>query len=312
MDNKIKVGITGAGVFGSYHAAKYDALEDAVVSGVYDTHFSRAQTLAAKYGAQPFEDYFEFLQNVDAVVVAAPASSHFMLAEAALKHDCHVFVEKPLALTIEAADALIAMADQRKLALQVGHQERYVCEAVGLLDREQKPLRIECVRQSPFTGRCGDVSAVFDLMVHDLDIIRHLTHADLVSHNAEGDAEDIAAELFLDNGTLASLSAGRRAKSSKRTMTIFYEDGVIDFDFVHRRLTNSTPAVLHDAFNSKSPHLALQDPLALGAQLFIDAIKNKKTPVISGSHARSAVLWAQKIEQAAGISNETVVRKLRA
>ncbi len=307
------MGIVGAGVFGSYHAAKFADRDDVTLSAVFDTSFERATALALKHDAKPYQDYREFLLHIDAVVIAAPASDHAMLAETALQRGRHCFVEKPLALTVDAVDRLIARAKKKRLVLQVGHQERYVCEAVGLLARDIKPLRIECVRRVPFTGRCNDVSVAYDLMVHDLDTVRQLSGANVTNVHAEGDADEMSAELIMDNGTLAVIHAGRRSKTSERRMTVIYEDGVIDFDFIRRTLSNSTPAVLKADFTASQTPLAIRDPLAYGAKLFVEAIREAKHPVVCGQAGRVTVEWAQKIEEAAQLTHEeATVKRLRA
>ncbi len=297
----LKLGVAGAGVFGSYHAAKIDALADADLVGIYDTDQARAEALAVKFATSVFVDYDAFLGALDAVVVAAPAIAHFELAETALNAGRHVFIEKPVASSAASASALAQLADQKGLVLQAGHQERYVCDAIGLFSRKRPPQRIECVRHVPFTGRCGDVSAVFDLMVHDIDLIRRLTNAELLNVSAEGNAEKVAAELFLSSGTLAVLSARRSAKASERRMTIVYDDGVIDFDFIRRTLSNTTDAAISSVFDAGAAPLAVRDPLAYGAELFANGVRCGKTLGVSGEDAAETVKWARNIEQAAGI-----------
>jgi predicted dehydrogenase len=302
----LRTGVVGAGVFGSYHAAKLAdcglvADSNIVFAGVYDTDAECAQALAQKYNTKAYHSYHMFLEEMDAVVIAAPASDHFSLCEAALLKGCHCFVEKPLALTVSAVDRLIALADTKNLVLQIGHQERYVCASVGLFSRERAPVRIECVRRVPHTGRCSDVSVAFDLMVHDLDIVRQLSGADLSTVYASGNADEISAELLLENGTVAVLEAARRSKVSERRMTLVYDDGVIDFDFIERTISNTTPAQLNGDISPDEAPLAIRDPLAYGAALFIEAIRFSKTPVVSGHDGRVTVSWAQQIEQAAQI-----------
>ena len=303
----------GAGIFGSYHASKFSSRTDVDFAGVFDTDLKRALSLAEKHGAKAYEDHRVFLQDMDAVVIAAPASDHFQLARAALENDCHCLVEKPLALTVGAVDELIELADKKDLILQVGHQERYVCDAVGLLSRKRAPLRIECIRRVPYSGRCNDVSVAYDLMVHDLDIIRQLTKGELSSVHAIGDKEELSAELVLDTGALAVLSAGRRSKTSERSMTLVYDDGVIDFDFIRRTISNTTGAALSAGLAEESAPLALRDPLAHGAALFVEAIQQSKQPMVSGLDGRITVAWAEEIEAAAGIvAEDQNVTRLRA
>ncbi len=299
----LRVGVAGAGVFGSYHAAKIDALADVELAGLFDTDRDRAAALASKFTVGEYVDFDAFLENLDAVVIATPATSHFELGEAALNAGKHVFIEKPVATTHQAVQALVEIASSKNLILQAGHQERYVCEAIGLFSRDRAPQRIECVRHVPFTGRCGDVSAVLDLMVHDIDLIRRLTGAELlnVSADGDGDGEKVAAELFLSTGTLAMLSARRASKASERRMTIVYDDGVIDFDFVRRTLSNTTSAAISSVFDTGEAPLAVRDPLAHGASLFANGIRRGTTSGVSGEDAVKTIEWARNIEQAAGI-----------
>ena len=297
----LKLGVAGAGVFGSYHAAKIDAREDLHLAGVYDTEHSRADALASKFSTTPYDDFSAFIADLDGVVIAAPATTHFELGEAALIAGKHVFIEKPVATNTSAARALVDIAAEKSLVLQAGHQERYVCEAIGLFSRSRMPQRIECIRHVPFTGRCGDVSAVLDLMVHDIDVIRHITGAELLNVSADGDSEKVAAELFLSTGTLAILSARRAASASERRMTIVYDDGAIDFDFIRRTLSNTTESPISSVFDAGAAPLAVRDPLAYGAELFANGIRRGKTLGVSGEDAANTVEWARKIEQAAGI-----------
>jgi predicted dehydrogenase len=140
-----------------------------------------------------------------------------------------------------------------------------------------------------------------DLMVHDLDLIRCLTGADLLNVSASGEFERVAAELFLSTGTLAALSARRSEKSSERRMTLVYDDGVIEFDFIRRTLTNTTAAEISSAFDAGAAPLSVRDPLAYGAELFANGVRNGKTLGVNGEEAVKTIDWARKIEEAAGL-----------
>lgn len=302
MSKKVGIGVAGAGVFGGHHASKYAAHENAELIGVFDIDNRSADKLAARLGVAQFDRYDDLLDNVEAVVIAAPASRHFELARKALEQGRHVFVEKPIALATEQADILIFLAEREKLTLQVGHQERYVFGTAGLLNRDIKPVKIDCIRCAAASGRCEDVSVVFDLMVHDLDLVRQLTSAELVSVEAAGDRNDLAASLTLECGAAVNLRASRRAPVLDRRMTLVYEDGVIEFDFVKREITNTTPAKLDVDFSDNETPLAFSDPLAFGADQFLAAILENKKPTITGQDGRAAVDWALKIEKAAFMS----------
>ena len=312
MSSKLRVGVAGAGVFGAHHASKYAACDEAKLVGVLDRHPDRAEALASRFGARVFTDEEALLDSVDALVIATPAVTHYDFTRAALEAGRHVFVEKPVALTAEDADALIALADARSLILQVGHQERYVAAEMGLFERRDAPLKIDCVRCAAPSGRCEDVSVVFDLMVHDLDLVRQLTKSEMETLDARGDAHEAFAEMSLANGAVASFKASRRAANIERRMTLVYDDGFIEIDFIRRDIVNSTPAALRSDLNGEKAPLAFVDPLGFGAAQFVEAIISGETPVVSGRDGRAAVAWAQRIEDAASIAARTVNGAYRA
>lgn len=313
LSDSVKIGVAGAGVFGAYHAAKFASHPSAVLSAIFDPDSDRSEALAAEYGAQASRDLDDFLQSVDAVVVTAPATSHFELVDRALRAGRHVFVEKPIALDVDQANDLINRAEEMGLILQVGHQERYVFDAVGLLARDKAPLKIDCVRCGPTSGRCEDVSVVFDLMVHDIDLVRQLTKSEIGSVAAEGAAGEVTADLTLANGAVVTMKASRLAETRDRRMSLVYDDGFIEFDFINRTVENSTPAMLNEVFDCKDAPPALKDPLAYGADAFLQSIINDAPLRVSGKDGRDAVAWAVRIEEAAGLAlreSETMERML--
>ncbi len=301
MTKRFRIGVAGAGVFGGHHASKVDAHPRAALAGVYDLDVAQAAALARRFGVDAHFDYPAFLGGLDAVIVAAPASAHFDLALEAIEAGCHVFVEKPLALDLSQADRLVARARQRGVVIQVGHQERYVARAAGLLARKESPLKIDCVRRTAASGRCEDVSVVLDLMIHDIDIIRRLTNSDIASVTADGSAHAAAAELVLRNGAVISLSASRRAAAPERRITLVYADGVVEFDYISRKLSDTTLSGLAAKADPDEASLAFRDPLAYGADLFIAAIAGETPPVVTGEDGRDALDWAVRIEDAAAI-----------
>lgn len=307
MNERIRIGVAGAGVFGGYHCTKITDHPKAALSGVYDIDALRAASLADIHSTKPCTEYGALLDAADAIVIATTASSHYDLAAEALRSGKHVFVEKPITLFAEEADALIDLAKRQKVILQAGHQERYVAEAAGLFTRQRAPLKIDCVRHTAASGRCEDVSVALDLMVHDLDLVRMLARSEIDAADAHGDMHDIRAELRLTNGSVVTLSASRRATIPERRMTLVYDDGVIEFDFVNRRTANTTPKELSSDFESDAAPLGFRDPLAFGADAFISAIMAGAAPSVSGEDARDALVWARRIESAAGIDETPVV-----
>src|SRR5665213_2584318 len=150
----LRAAVIGTGAFGRHHASKYSKLPGVALTAIADWH--------------------DLLGKVDLVGVCAPAVTHAPIVRGFLEAGAHVLVEKPIATDLDEADALIALAETKNRVLTVGHQERYVFARTGLLDFEDAPLDVECWRTGPWTGRGSDVSAVLDLMIHDLDLVHRL------------------------------------------------------------------------------------------------------------------------------------------
>jgi len=313
LDQSIRTGLAGAGVFGELHAQKLAAHDDARFVSVFDTDFTRAQSLADRFGATAYQDYASFLESVDAVTVASPAASHFELALSALLANRHVYVEKPITLLVSHADKLISLANEKGLALQVGHQERFVLEAFGVLSRPTIPNRISFTRCGPRSGRCEEVSVVFDLMIHDLDLARQFGLGDPVSSRAVGDHNRVEATLSFSGNRIAEFEASRCAQERNRKLVVDYDDGVVEIDFIARKIANSLPnaivdCALDDAFSSA----ALSDPLGLSVSQFISAALGKNPPAISGADGREALRWAQMIDEAASEDRRASLSATRA
>jgi predicted dehydrogenase len=177
------------------------------------------------------------------VIIASPADTHFDLAARALRAGCHVLVEKPLAATLDQADALMALAAGAGRVLQVGHLLRYSAEHRAIASRITWPLYIEATRIAPFKPRGTDVSVILDLMIHDLDLVLSLVDSDIAHVDAIGAAvsspfEDIAnARVRFVNGCVATITASRISLKTERKMRLFSEEGYCSADFGARKLT---------------------------------------------------------------------------
>jgi predicted dehydrogenase len=240
--SKLRIGVAGAGHFGRFHTLKVAASQRATLSGVYDRDPVRAAIVAKEVGACAL-GFSELLAASDAIIVAAPAEAHFELAGAALRAGKHVLVEKPIAATLEEADALAALAAERGLVLQVGHLLRYSAEHRAISERMQRPVYIDCVRIAPFKPRGTDVSVILDLMIHDLDFVLSLVDSPIASVDAVGapvasEHEDIAnARVRFENGCVAAITASRISLKTERKMRLFSQEGYMSVDFGSRKLT---------------------------------------------------------------------------
>lgn len=240
--SSLRVGLAGAGHFGRYHALKVAASRRSDLVGIYDPDLERAKTVGWEAGttACGFE---ALLERCDALIIAAPAEAHYDLAVAALRVGKHVLVEKPVAATLAQADAMAALATEKKLVLQVGHLERFSAAYQAVIGRVGRPLYIEATRIAPFKPRGTDVSVILDLMIHDLDLVLALVDSDIETVDAVGAPvasphEDIAnARLRFCNGAVATITASRISPRTERRMRLFAQDAYIAADFAARKLT---------------------------------------------------------------------------
>lgn len=298
MEKVLKAGVVGSGVFGGFHAKKYAEMEGVELAGIFDVDPARCQALADGLGVTAFGDLETLLAACDIVTVASPATTHAAAALACLKAGKSVYVEKPLATSLEDADHLIAEAAKRGLVLACGHQERVVSRAMGLLDIPEKPLLLEAVRKGTPSPRSQDVSVVLDLMIHDIDLALSLTDAEPLAVEAEGDEDAIRAEATFGDGFTAIFTAARNAAARERTMRIVYPSGVLEIDFVTRAFKNSTPFPLNEAF-TETP--AGRDPLGTSVAGFVAAVRGlSPRPVVTAEEAARALDLALAVEQAAG------------
>jgi predicted dehydrogenase len=302
MTQTLKAGVVGAGVFGGYHAKKYAELDGVTLVGVFDIDLARATALAGPLGAQGYDDMDAFLAAVDVVTVAAPAVHHAAPALAALKAGKPVYSEKPIAVSPEDADKMVAAAAKGGVPLACGHQERVVFQAMGLLDIPEQPLRLEAVRRGTPSDRNLDVSVVLDLMIHDIDLALALCDGEPIAVEGEGaitratSLDWVKAEATFDNGFTAVFDSSRVAEARERTMKVVYPSGEVEIDFLQRTFRNTTPYPLIENF-TETP--AGQDPLGLSVAGFLAAVRGEAPrPVVTGEEAARALDLALAVEQA--------------
>ncbi len=202
----------------------------------------RAALVGREAGGAPALALDALFAASDAVIIAAPAEAHFGLATQALEAGRHVLIEKPIAATLAQADALAALAGQRRLVLQVGHLLRFSAEHRAISSRITRPLYIEATRIAPYKPRGTDVSVILDLMIHDLDLVLALVDSEIESVDALGAAvssptEDIAnARVRFVNGCVAAITASRISIKTERRMRLFSQEGYLSADFGARKL----------------------------------------------------------------------------
>jgi predicted dehydrogenase len=272
-----------------------------VLSAVFDPHPERAAKVAMPLGGRAFSDLAAFLEAVDVVTVASPATTHAGHALAALAAGKPVYVEKPIAVDRAQAEKIRVAGAQRGRVVACGHKERVVFRAIGLLDAHEQPVRLEALRHGPPSERSQDVSAVLDLMVHDLDLALALSAAEpSVGLEAGGDWDRAHAEVGFSDGFTATFDVSRTAPERKRTMRVVFPSGEVEIDFVGRTFRNTTPFPLNGDF-AETP--AAQDPLGASVMSFLQAVRGEAPrPVVTADEAIRALDLALAVEQKLGVS----------
>jgi predicted dehydrogenase len=304
MDGVLRAGVVGAGVFGGYHAAKYAGLPGIAFVGVLDLDAARAQALADQHGVGAFTDADDFFSRLDVVTIAAPALAHAGLARKALAQGLHVYVEKPLALSVTDGRALVELAKSMGVVLAAGHQERAIFRAMGLLDAPETPVRIQAVRRSSYyPGRGTDVSCVLDMMIHDVDLALALTPAAPTELRAEGRTlhgphlDEVYAEVHFADGMELTVDGSRLDEGRRRAMRIEYPSGVVEIDFMAKTFSNTTAFALNPDY-AETPDG--RDPLGASVGAFLDAARGRiARPLVTGEEAVEALDLALRVEAAA-------------
>ena len=237
----LKVGLIGAGHLGKFHLNNWLEIDDVQLIGFCDTDDANAKLINEKYNLPRYDDAEKLIDDCDAVDIVAPTSFHFNLCEAAIKKGKHVFVEKPLANTMDEARELVKLAKEANIKFQVGHVERFNPAFLSLQPYALQPMFIEVHRLAQFNPRGTDVSVILDLMIHDIDIILSLVKSNVNYISANGvavmsDTPDIAnVRIEFDNGCVANLTSSRISMKKMRKMRIFQKDAYIGIDFLEKK-----------------------------------------------------------------------------
>jgi predicted dehydrogenase len=223
---------------GRHHARLYHELPESELVAIVDTDQRRAAEFAKQYDCQSYKSIDDLTFDLDAVSIAVPTIHHLAVAEPLMARGIAVLVEKPIAPNVEEAVALLNCATKYNALLQIGHSERFNPVVAALKRMEFTPKFIETHRISPFTFRSADIGVVFDMMIHDIDLVLHLCKDARYKVQAVGvpvlvrSHEDIAnARVAFSNGCVANLTASRLAVKTQRTVRVFSEDAYLSMDF---------------------------------------------------------------------------------
>jgi predicted dehydrogenase len=303
----VRAAVVGVGYLGKFHAEKYAGLADAELVAVVDADIGRAREIAAKHNAAAYSDYRELIGKVDAVSIVVPTNLHHAIAKDFLLAGVDVLVEKPITVTLQEADDLVAAAKNNNRILQVGHLERFNGAIVALNGILNKPMFIESHRLAPFKDRGIEVDVILDIMIHDIDIILNLVGAPVTSIHAVGvpvvssQTNDIAnVRLEFATGCIANITASRISVKEMRKIRIFQQDAYISIDYaaqdieVYRKMElgdqYDTPQIMYDDIEIKQA-----DSLMEEIRSFVNAVRTRCAPAVPGEAGRDALKIALEI-----------------
>ena len=298
-----RVAVVGVGALGQHHARVYAGLQSADLVGVYDVEPERSRAVADCHGCPVLAHLRDVVERADAVSVAVPTVDHHRVVRALLEAGKDVLVEKPIAATLDEADDLVRLAAEKGRVLQVGHVERFN-PAVDLLRMHaREPRFVEVHRLAPFTPRSLDIDVVLDLMIHDLDLVLSLDGSEAVQVEAVGvpvlsPRVDIAnARLRFASGLIANLTASRVSVEKVRKFRVFAPRTYISADLVAREAQ-----VYRLSDGEHGPDISVErsdpggvEPLVRQLESFLEAVRLRTEPVVSGRDGRRALALAETI-----------------
>jgi predicted dehydrogenase len=324
--DKIRIGVVGLGYLGKYHLDKYLKLNsNVVVTAVSDISSVALENINIS-NIKKATNYKDIVKDVDAVSIVTPTNTHYEIAKFFLENSKDVLLEKPITETVEEADELIAISEQYGNIFQIGHLERFNPSVMACKEYITKPMFLESIRISPYLGRSVDTDVIRDLMIHDIDIILSIVKSKVKKIHAVGvpiltDKIDIAnARVIFDSGCVVNITSSRVSFKKERKIRIFQENRYISIDYEKKKikiytLNKGDKKVIKakdflTAFKMKRLKFSTNvDQLQLEIESFIDCVKNRVNPEVSGVEGRNALEVALKIlKDAEENLNDTICR----
>jgi len=315
----VRMGVVGAGALGFHHTRILRELPDAQLVGFYESNPLRAKSVSNELGVRAFDTLDALLDAVEAISVVVPTPLHHEVAAPALERGIHVLIEKPIAATLDEADALLAIARRTGALVQTGHVERFNRAVRAALPYVEQPRFIESDRLAPFNPRGSDVAVVLDLMIHDIDLVRTFVGGGVQSVSAVGvpvltPFVDIAnARIAFEAGAVANITASRVSRERMRKLRIFQQSGYLSLDlaagsgeFYRLRRDVDLAELVRSAQGAQAlesfvERIALEapegEPLRLELESFLQAVQGLGPIAVSGDDGRQALAVALAIVQ---------------
>ena len=314
----IKIGVIGAGHLGKIHLKLLKSSKKFDLIGFYDTDEKSSKKLSKKEGYQYYSDLDSLLENVDAIDIVSPTTTHYEIAKHVISKNKNVFIEKPITNKTIHAKELIQLSKKNNTIGQVGHVERFNPAYVAAKPHFNNPMFIESHRLSDFNPRGNDVSVIMDLMIHDIDIVLDTVKSKVKTINASGvsivsDSPDIAnARIEFENKCVANLTASRISLKKMRKTRVFQKDAYISIDFLEKELqivkikdadeSNSNLSMVLKTNSGKDKVIYFENPEILEEnsilnelESFAESINNKSLPKVTLLDGYEAVRIANEI-----------------
>jgi predicted dehydrogenase len=315
MAERIRVGVVGVGDFGRHHVRLYRELEGAELVGLYDADAARAHAVAKEFDTRAFDSLEALAKEAQAASVAVPTRDHARVAAELLRHGLDALVEKPIAASLAEADELIRISEAERRILQVGHTERFNPAVAAAAEVVTQPLFFEVHRLGVFSGRSLDVDVIFDVMIHDLDILLTFVPARVERVHAVGipilsPRVDIASvRLEFANGCVANLTASRVSTDKVRKLRFFQPNHYVSIDFTRQDVlvvsldpakagAQPSPLGLPAGLQFRKLETKTEEPLRAELRGFLEAVRTRRPAPASGPEGRRALELAERVAAA--------------
>lgn len=307
----MRCAVVGVGYLGNFHAQKYKNNPKAELVGVYDSHEATAQKVAKDLNVRCFKSLEEMRDQVQAVTIAAATQAHFEIAKFFLRNKIAVNVEKPMTATLEQAESLLQLVQETGIPLSVGHIERFNPSIVELRKNLQSPLHFEFKRLAPFKLRGSDVSVLYDLMIHDLDLALWLTGSEPVSWIVKGSKliskewDTCQATFKMKNGITATIEVSRVSPVTQRSIKVTQAKSILSVNTGSLEITQTSgvkersdlPPASAELMESKVWTVEKRDALQEETNAFIEALIHKTPTAVTVQEGYQSMKWIAEIEK---------------
>jgi len=299
---KTRVGVVGTGYLGRLHARVLTEMPEAEVVGFVETNDAIAGEIAAALNLRRFDSVAALAREIECAVVATPTTTHFDVARELIEAGRDVLVEKPITAEVDEGRKLNQLAEKRQRILQVGHVERYNPAIVAVAPLLRDIRYLEAERLGVFVGRSLDIDVLLDLMIHDLNLVLSLLHSRVTEVRAVGvpvltDKVDITnVRLELENGAVANLTASRVSQERVRKVRFFSSEAYISVDTKEQEVKGLQLG--NRAIEPIQVTVEKKEPLRAELESFLQCVRDRKRPLVSGEDGVAAVALAKEVAAA--------------